>query len=135
MIQKSMRHVDSNSSNASNSGDDNDDYRLKREKNNESVRKSRLKNRLKIQDCAARVQQLNAENYQLNKKLETLNLELVTLKNLFQHSISFNKFKTFNPNEISTANLYKLIMKNDFDSSSTNGGKLAIESSQKASAN
>ena len=67
MIQKSMRHVDSNSSTSG--SDDSDEYRLKREKNNESVRKSRMKNRIKLQDCASKVQQLSNENYQLNKKL------------------------------------------------------------------
>ena len=107
MGQKSMKQIDS-------SDDNSEEYKLRRERNNESVRKSRAKNRLKIQDCAAHVQQLNGENYQLHKKLDVLNNELNTLKNLFHHSLAFNKNKLmFNPSEISTANLYKIITKKD----------------------
>jgi hypothetical protein len=41
-----MKHVNAFES------EDKNEYRKKREKNNESVRKSRAKNRVKIQECA-----------------------------------------------------------------------------------
>jgi hypothetical protein len=98
LIQKSMRHVDAISLN-----DTDAEYRLKREKNNESVRKSRAKNRVK----------LKSENVQLNRKLESLQSELYTLKGLFQHCFSFNLNNlSIKPSEIPTSTLTKIIMQN-----------------------
>lgn len=113
-IQKSMRHVETIDNN------DNTDYRLRREKNNESVRKSRAKNREKLQECATHVQELREENVELNKTLGTLQSELYTLKNLFQHCLSFNVNNLpFSPNQIPTSTFYKLIMNKDQASSSS----------------
>ena len=99
-------------------GDDLNDYRIRREKNNESVRKSRAKNRVKIQECATHVQELKKENNQLNKTLDSLQSELHTLKNLFQHCFSFNLNNlAIKPSEIPTSALYKLIMKKELNSS------------------
>lgn len=102
-----MRHVDAISL-------DNDaEYRLKREKNNESVRKSRAKNRVKLQECSMNVNELKHENVQLNKKLESLQSELYTLKGLFQHCFSFNLNNlSIKPSEIPTSTLYKIITQN-----------------------
>ena len=73
MIQKSMRHVDAFDDTASSSsGSGGNDYRIKREKNNESVRKSRAKNRVKLQECATHVEQLQSENAQLNSKVNKI---------------------------------------------------------------
>ncbi len=108
LIQKSMRHVDAISLNENDA-----EYRLKREKNNESVRKSRAKNRVKLQECSMSVKELKMENVQLNQKLESLQSELYTLKGLFQHCFSFNLNNlSIKPSEIPTSTLYKMIMQN-----------------------
>lgn len=108
LIQKSMRHVDSFADT-----NDTNDYRIKREKNNESVRKSRAKNRVKLQECSSSVQDLNRENVQLNKKLDGLQSELYTLKGLFQHCFSFKLDNlSIKPSEIPTSTLHKIIMQN-----------------------
>lgn len=108
LIQKSMRHVDAISLN-----DTDAEYRLKREKNNESVRKSRAKNRVKLQECSMNVNELKHENVQLNKKLESLQSELYTLKGLFQHCFSFNLNNlSIKPSEIPTSTLHKIILQN-----------------------
>lgn len=108
LIQKSMRHVDAISLN-----DTDAEYRLKREKNNESVRKSRAKNRVKLQECSMSVNELKSENVQLNRKLESLQSELYTLKGLFQHCFSFNLNNlSIKPSEIPTSTLTKIIMQN-----------------------
>lgn len=90
-----------------------DDYRIKREKNNESVRKSRAKNRVKLQECAVRVKELKTENVELNNKLSNLQTELFTLRGLFQYCFSFNSNQMqVKPSEIPTSSLYKIIMQN-----------------------
>lgn len=103
-----MRHVDASSLN--NSSEESDEYRVRREKNNESVRKSRAKNRVKVEECVERIQELKQENKQLNTHLDSLQSELYTLKGLFQHCFSFDKLSV-KPSEIPTSTLYKLIMK------------------------
>ena len=102
-----MKHVDSYEETST-------EYRLKREKNNESVRKSRAKNREKLQECANNVKELRIENKQLNQKLESLQSELFTLKGLVQHCFSFNlNSLAIKPSDIPTSTLFKLIMKNE----------------------
>jgi len=122
MIQKSMRHADAFIDT------DNNDYRIKREKNNESVRKSRAKNRVKLQECSSNVQELNRENVHLNKKLENLQSELHTLKGLFQHCFSFNLDNlSIKPSDIPTSTLNKIIMQNKSISKSTQQQQNSIE--------
>lgn len=100
--------------------DQTNDYRLRRQKNNESVRKSREKNRALVQECAEHVQVLKNENVQLNDQLNNLQNELYTLKNLFQHCFSFNLNNlAIKPSEIPTSTLYKIIMKKDMAGSGT----------------
>lgn len=90
-----------------------DEYRIKREKNNESVRKSRAKNRVKVQECALRVKELKDESVELNTKLVDLQSELSTLRSLFQYCFSFNTNQMpFKPSEVPTTTLYKIIMQN-----------------------
>ena len=114
MITKSIKHIDAPS--LANE-DDLNDYRIRREKNNESVRKSRAKNRVKLQECASHVQELRKENSMLNKHLDGLQAELLTLKGLFQHCFSFNLNNlAIKPSEIPTSALYKVIMKKDLNS-------------------
>ena len=105
IVHKTMKPIDSFEEN---------DYRLKREKNNESVRKSREKNKIKVLECKTHVQELHNENQRLNQTLENLQGELFTLKNLFQHVFPFNPDNLpVKPKEIPTSTLYKIIMKNN----------------------
>lgn len=105
LVQKSMKHMNAYENNDSN------EYRQRREKNNESVRKSRAKNRVKVQECAKVVAELKMENSQLNNKLSGLQSELITLKNLFQHCFSADLSKlSIKPSEIPTSTLYKIVM-------------------------
>lgn len=108
LIQKSMKPVASDAY-------DNDsvEYRRQREKNNESVRKSRAKNRMKLEECAVTVRELQMENVKLNRTYETLQSELFTLKGLFQHLFPI-KLK---PSEVPTSTLYNIIMSKDFNNS------------------
>ncbi len=60
-----------------------EEYRLKRERNNIAVRKSRQKSKEKHLGLQTRVDELTAENSRLNKKVELLTKELTVLKSLF----------------------------------------------------
>jgi predicted transcriptional regulator len=104
---KQMKPVDSSTSYEN----DSNEYRSRREKNNESVRKTRAKNRAKLNECANHVQNLKNENIHLNKTLNNLESELYTLKGLFQHCFSFDlNSLSFKPSDIPTSTLYKIIM-------------------------
>lgn len=119
LIQKSMRHADASAK--SSSSEDQDDYLTKRQRNNDSVRRSRAKSRAITQECAAKVQELRVENVQLNSKLESLQNELFTLKNLFQSCFKSDNL-LIKPNDIPTSTLYKLIMKKDLNGAKDNNG-------------
>ncbi len=122
LVQKSVRHVNKYNE------VDSTEYRLKREKNNESVRKSRAKNREKLDECSTNVNLLKSENVQLNKKLESLQTELCSLKNLFQHCFSFNiKSLPFKPSDIPTSTLHKIIMQNKALEKPTNSEVKSID--------
>lgn len=122
LVQKSMKHVKAYETN------DLNEYRQRREKNNESVRKSRAKNRVKVQECAKIVAELKMENNQLNNKLSSLQSELITLKNLFQHcfSVDLNSL-SIKPSEIPTSTLYKIIMNKTQMPTSLNSQLKSIE--------
>ncbi|KAM4650784.1 CCAAT/enhancer-binding protein gamma [Discoglossus pictus] len=60
-----------------------DEYRLRRERNNMAVKKSRLKSKQKAQDTLQRVNQLKEENERLEAKIKLLTKELSVLKDLF----------------------------------------------------
>ncbi len=116
-----MKHVDPSTY------DETSDYRIRRERNNESVRKSRAKNRVKLQECANQVQELKIENVQLNKTLDSLQSELFTLKGLFQHCFAYNLNNLpIKPSDISTSTLYNIIMKKDMNA---NGSRLNEQTS------
>ncbi len=117
-----MKHVKAYETN------DLNEYRQRREKNNESVRKSRAKNRVKVQECAKIVSELKMENNQLNNKLSSLQSELITLKNLFQHcfSVDLNSL-SIKPSEIPTSTLYKIIMNKTQMPTSLNSQLKSIE--------
>lgn len=63
-----------------------DEYRRKRERNNEAVRKSRKKTKLKSMETQERVIKLSHENEELKSKLSLLTKELSVLKSLFVNS-------------------------------------------------
>ncbi|XKL66425.1 hypothetical protein PGB90_009845 [Kerria lacca] len=60
-----------------------EDYRKKRDKNNQAVKKSRVKSRLRTQETMERVQKLKTENDMLEEKIKILSKELGFLKDLF----------------------------------------------------
>ena len=61
------------------------EYFKKRERNNESVRKSRDKARQKQLETEGRVQVLSAENQRLQTKVDDLERELAILRGLFSN--------------------------------------------------
>ena len=68
---------------------DNNEYDEKRQRNNEAVRKSREKARLKSEKIEARILYLRRENNALTNKKLLLKKELKTLKDLFlAHSVN-----------------------------------------------
>lgn len=60
-----------------------EEYRKRRERNNQAVKKSRLKTKKKTQEMVDRVTQLRTENEELEENIKILNKELGLLKNLF----------------------------------------------------
>uniref|UniRef100_A0A8C5QR46 CCAAT/enhancer-binding protein gamma n=1 Tax=Leptobrachium leishanense TaxID=445787 RepID=A0A8C5QR46_9ANUR len=70
-----------------------EEYRVRRERNNMAVKKSRLKSKQKAQDTLQRVNQLKEENERLEAKIKLLTKELSVLKDLFlehAHNLSDN---------------------------------------------
>lgn len=61
-----------------------DEYRLRRERNNIAVRKSRDKAKMRNVETQHKVLELSAENERLQKRVEQLSRELTTLRNLFK---------------------------------------------------
>ncbi|NWH66678.1 CEBPB protein, partial [Geococcyx californianus] len=61
-----------------------DEYKLRRERNNIAVRKSRDKAKMRNLETQHKVLELTAENERLQKKVEQLSRELSTLRNLFK---------------------------------------------------
>lgn len=60
-----------------------DDYRKRRERNNEAVKKSRVKSKIRTQQTLERVHKLKTENEMLEEKIKILTKELEFLKELF----------------------------------------------------
>lgn len=60
-----------------------DDYQIKRDRNNASVQKSREKARQQEAQTTQRVDQLKAENADLERRVDILNKELQLLKEMF----------------------------------------------------
>ncbi|XP_017877794.1 CCAAT/enhancer-binding protein gamma [Ceratina calcarata] len=76
--------------------DDDEDYRRRRDRNNQAVKRSRVKSKLRTQQTLERVNQLKTENELLEEKIKMLTKELGFLKDLFlahagssQHSVNF----------------------------------------------
>jgi len=62
---------------------DKTDYLAKRSRNNEAVRRSREKARMKAKDTHERVSQLKQENEMLEERIKLLTKELTFLKDIF----------------------------------------------------
>ncbi len=60
-----------------------EEYKTKRAKNNDAVRKSREKSKVRVHDTEKRVKELEDENNQLQSKIALLTKELHVLKSLF----------------------------------------------------
>ncbi|XP_048829670.1 CCAAT/enhancer-binding protein alpha-like [Brienomyrus brachyistius] len=71
---RSKKHVDKNSS----------EYRLRRERNNVAVRKSRDKAKMRNAETQQKVLELAVDNERLRKKVEHLSRELDTLRGIFK---------------------------------------------------
>ncbi|XP_059055874.1 CCAAT/enhancer-binding protein gamma [Achroia grisella] len=67
----------------SDGSDDDEDYRKRRDRNNEAVKKSRFKSKQRTQETFSRVSKLKEENKVLEEKVKTLTKELQFLKELF----------------------------------------------------
>ena len=61
-----------------------DEYRRRREKNNEAVKKSRIKSKVKTAETQDQVNELVHENQLLNQKVASLSKEFELLKELYQ---------------------------------------------------
>ena len=79
--------------------EDDEDYRRRRDRNNQAVKRSRVKSKLRTQQTLERVNQLKTENELLEEKIKMLTKELGFLKDLFlahagssQHSVNFQDF-------------------------------------------
>ncbi|KOC70087.1 CCAAT/enhancer-binding protein gamma [Habropoda laboriosa] len=75
--------------------EDDEDYRRRRDRNNQAVKRSRVKSKLRNQQTFERVNQLKTENELLEEKVKMLTKELGFLKDLFlahagssQHSVN-----------------------------------------------
>ncbi|KZC14083.1 PREDICTED: CCAAT/enhancer-binding protein gamma [Dufourea novaeangliae] len=78
--------------------EDGEDYRRRRDRNNQAVKRSRVKSKLRTQQTLERVNQLKTENELLEEKIKMLTKELGFLKDLFlahagssQHSVNFQE--------------------------------------------
>jgi len=63
---------------------DTDEYRVRRDRNNDSVRKSRDKSRARAAQTLERVQRLKEENEKLEIQVQILSKELSVLRDLFK---------------------------------------------------
>lgn len=63
--------------------EDDEDYRKRRDRNNQAVKRSRVKSKLRTQQTLDRVNQLKTENELLEEKIKMLTKELGFLKDLF----------------------------------------------------
>jgi len=66
--------------------DDEKEYKLKRERNNESVKKCRMNEKKKIEAATAKLEEFKKENKMLEDKYSGLQKELSILKSLFLQS-------------------------------------------------
>jgi hypothetical protein len=85
--------------------DDENEYKLKRKRNNESVKQCRERDKLKMQKAREDVEKFKNENQTLKEKYEALEKELNLLKSLFNqnNSVTCNTLPIAT-NDMSTSN-------------------------------
>jgi CCAAT/enhancer binding protein (C/EBP) gamma len=69
---------------------DTDEYRKLRDRNNEAVKKSRTRTKLRTQNTLDKVEKLRGENTKLEDRIEGLKKELELLKELFVSHAGIN---------------------------------------------
>lgn len=77
------RSEDNGSGSSSMTENGTEDYRRRRDRNNQAVKRSRVKSKLRTQQTLERVNQLKTENEMLEEKIRMLTKELGFLKDLF----------------------------------------------------
>ncbi|KAK7869559.1 hypothetical protein R5R35_003354 [Gryllus longicercus] len=77
------RSEDRTSGHSSGAEGNDEDYRRRRDRNNQAVKRSRVKSKLRTQQTLERVQKLKTENEMLEEKIKVLTKELGFLKDLF----------------------------------------------------
>ncbi|CAD5117268.1 unnamed protein product [Dimorphilus gyrociliatus] len=82
------------------------EYKMKRERNNIAVRKSRMKSRMKQKETNLRVEELKKENEELEERIKLLSKELGVLKDLFL---------AYAGNNVSAVDEAKNIVRNDHE--------------------
>ncbi|KAL7296436.1 hypothetical protein TKK_0010443 [Trichogramma kaykai] len=93
--------------------DDDEDYRKRRDRNNQAVKKSRVKSKQKTLQTLERVNELRTENELLEEKINMLQKELGFLKDLFlAQAGSSNALKHFE-----SVNLQELLGNGEDDNS------------------
>ncbi|XP_055610173.1 CCAAT/enhancer-binding protein homolog 2 [Uranotaenia lowii] len=68
---------------ATTTDEEDDEYRKKRDRNNQAVKRSRVKSKQKTEETVKRVDELRVKNQILEDKIETQTKELKFLKELF----------------------------------------------------
>ncbi|XP_043267538.1 CCAAT/enhancer-binding protein gamma-like [Venturia canescens] len=74
--------------------EDDEDYRRRRDRNNQAVKRSRVKSKMRTQQTLERVNQLKTENELLEEKIKMLTKELGFLKDLFLAHAGSNQHAT-----------------------------------------
>merc|ERR1712061_479175 len=73
------------------------EYQIKRQRNNDAVRKSREKAKLQAEQTALRVKKLRQENESLEERLKLLSKELAFLKDIFKTHTGSNNMTFAKP--------------------------------------
>merc|ERR1712061_188355 len=73
------------------------EYQIKRQRNNDAVRKSREKAKLQAEQIAQRVKKLRQENESLEERLKLLSKELAFLKDIFKTHTGSNNMTFAKP--------------------------------------
>lgn len=77
-----------------------DEYKRRRERNNQAVKKSRNKSKKATLETQARVIKLRGENEELAKKIEILSKELGLLKEILRAHVTGNMLNKINQDEL-----------------------------------
>ncbi|KAK0076626.1 hypothetical protein PV326_010645, partial [Microctonus aethiopoides] len=83
MASKNKENANNRKKRDTSEDDDDVDYRRRRDRNNQAVKRSRVKSKLRTQQTLERVNQLKTENELLEEKIKMLTKELGFLKDLF----------------------------------------------------